>query len=97
MRIALFLKQKKQEEIEKHISQAVVFDMEEDKVIGVENETLETRDAGQLSLWAYTNKVEEIYLPYVDEKLKSFFEALGIRMKGYDELGNDKLFQTFIL
>ena len=97
MRIALFLKQKKQEEIEKHISQAVVFDMEKDKVVGVENETLETRDAGKLSLWAHTNKVEEIYIPHVDEKSKSFFEKMGISMKGYDELGNNKLFQTFIL
>lgn len=93
MRIALVLRQKKQDEI----SQAVVFDVEKDKVVGVENETIHPEDVKSLSSWAETKKVKEIYLPNVEEWVKNLFTKMGITMKAYDELSEDKLFQTFIL
>jgi len=96
MRIALVLKQKKQDEINK-VDQAVVFDVEKDKVVGVQNETLQTKDAKSLSTWAITKKIKEIYIPEVDEQVRAILWALGISMKRYDELENDKLFQTFII
>ena len=97
MRIALLLKSKKQPLNENHVEQAVVFDVEKDKVVGVESETLQSKDVKTLTSWALTKKVKEIYAPYVDEQIRIFFQKLGISVKGYDELSDDRLFQTFIL
>jgi hypothetical protein len=96
MKIALLLKSKKQPKLS-YFEQAVVFDVEKDKVVGVENETLEsTKDVKALRSWAQTKKVKEIYTPYVDEQLRLFFAKLGISLKAYDELSDDRLFRTFV-
>lgn len=95
MKIALLLKSKKQPRA-KHFDQAVVFDVEKDKVVGVENAALESKDAKALSSWVQTKKITEIYIPYVDEQLRMFFSKSGIRLKAYEELSDDRLFRTFI-
>ncbi|MDR1343735.1 MAG: hypothetical protein LBJ39_00115 [Tannerellaceae bacterium] len=95
MKIALLLKSKKQPKVE-HFDCAVVFDVEKDKVIGVENTILGAKDVDNLTSWAQTKKIKEIYTPHVDEHLRLFFSKLGIILKGYDELADNRLFQTFI-
>lgn len=97
MRIALLLRSKKQPKDEKNVEQAVVFDVENDKVVGVENDTLRSKGVEELKFWAQTKRVKEIYSPYVDEQVRTFFRKLGITIKGYDELSDDRLFKTFIL
>lgn len=96
MKIALVLRQNEQRNDE-HISQVVVFDVESDRVVGVENATVQSSDVDTLSRWALTEQVKEIYIPEVDEQLKPIFRMNGITMKRYDELGDNKLFQTFIV
>ncbi|MDR1918751.1 MAG: hypothetical protein LBQ65_03775 [Tannerellaceae bacterium] len=95
MKIALLLKNRKQPK-SNQFEQAVVFDVERDKVVGVENTTLESKDVHALTSWAQTKKVKEIYSPYADDHLRQFFSKLGISLKAYDELSDDRLFQTFI-
>jgi hypothetical protein len=95
MKIALLLKSKKQPK-SSQFDRAVVFDVEKDKVVGVENTTLESKDVNALTSWAQTQKVKEIYSPYADDHLRQFFSKLGISLKGYDELSDDRLFRTFI-
>jgi hypothetical protein len=95
MKIALLLRSKKQPKTE--VEQAVVFDVEKDKVVGVESETLQSKDVKALTSWAQTKKIKEIYSPFVDEQLRIICKALGIKVRGYDELSDDRLFQTFIL
>jgi hypothetical protein len=95
MKIALLMKSKKQLKSH-HVDKAVVFHVEKDKVVGVENTTLESKDVRSLTSWAQTKRVKEIYSPYADEQLRSFFGRFGIRFKAYDELSDDRLFQTFI-
>lgn len=97
MRIALVLEQKRQDEVDRHVSQVVIFNVEKDKVIGVENETVDATKQYSLSLWALTNKVNEIYVPRVDEWIKILSGMMGVNIRSYDELRDDKLFQTFIL
>lgn len=97
MKIALLLKPKKQKEVTKNANQAVVFNVEGNKVVGVENETLETKDVNYLSFWALTRRVKEIYTPEIDEEAKKLFKKLGISIKNYDELEDNRLFNTFIL
>lgn len=97
MRIALVLKQSKQDEVERHISQAVVFNVEDGKVMGVENETLEADNLNSLFLWTLSRKVGEIYIPEVADWVKILFHAVGVTIKRYDELEDNKLFQTFIV
>ncbi|MDR1357237.1 MAG: hypothetical protein LBJ58_06165 [Tannerellaceae bacterium] len=95
MKIALLLKNKKQHKVE-DFDHAVVFDIEKDKVVGVENAMLGTKDVDALTSWAEKKKIKEIYTPQVDESLRLFFGTLGIILKGYDELSDNPLFQTFI-
>ncbi len=96
MRIALLLRQKKQEETDPVLNQAIVFNVKEDKVNGVENETV-AGDMSSLFYWALTEKVNTIYIPVVDSWTKALFRVMGITLKGYDEAVDDKFFQTFIL
>jgi hypothetical protein len=95
MKVALFLKSRKQPK-SNHLDRAVVFDVKKDKVVGVENTTLTSKDVHSLTSWAQTKKVKKIYMPHVDDQLRSFFNKLGISLKGYDELSDDRLFRTFI-
>ena len=97
MKIALLMRSKMQPKDEEHIGEAVLFDVEHDKVVGVETETLKSKDVKELSFWALTKKVKEIYTPEVDEQVRTFFSKIGINIKRYDELSDDRLFQTFIL
>ncbi|MDH6533389.1 hypothetical protein D0T51_00150 [Parabacteroides sp. 52] len=97
MRIALVLDQKRQDEVDRHVSQVVIFTIENDKVIGVENETIDATKQYSLSLWALTNKVNEIYVSKVDDWVKMLSQMMGVNIRAYDELRDDKLFQTFIL
>jgi hypothetical protein len=96
MKIALLLKSMKQHKTGNNLERAVVFDVEKDKVVGVENDTLESKDVNVLTSWAQAKKVKEIYTPYVNEEHRLSLSELGIKMKGYDELSDDRLFQTFI-
>ncbi|MDR2810444.1 MAG: hypothetical protein LBB84_07810 [Tannerellaceae bacterium] len=95
MKIALLLKSKKQPYVN-HVDQAVVFNVEKDKVVGVENTTLESKDVTAFTSWVQKKKVKEIYSPYADDRLRLFFSKLGISFKAYDELSDNRLFQTFI-
>jgi len=97
MRIALVLKQKKHDEVNGDISQAVVFNVENGKVIGVENEEVESTNLNSLFIWALSRKVGEIYIPEVADWVKLLFHAVGVTIKRYDELEDNKLFQTFIV
>jgi len=97
MRIALVLRQKKQDEMNGHISQAVVFNVENDRVIGVENETVDLSNLNSLFIWVFKHRVKEIYIPDVDDWVKLLFHAVGVTIKRYDELEDNKLFQTFIV
>jgi hypothetical protein len=96
MRIALLLKSRKQQMSEDYLERAVVFNLEKGRVVGVENETLDSEDVNSLTSWAQTKKVKEIYAPYVDEQLRLYLGKTGISVKGYDELSENRLFRTFI-
>lgn len=96
MRIALVLRQEKKE-VEDRISRVIVFDVENDKVVGVENVDVASADLNTLSNWALTEQVEEIFVPEANDRVKPYFNLKGIEMKAYDELGDNKLFQTFIV
>lgn len=97
MRIALVLKQKKDDGVDEHLDQVVIFNLEKDKVVGVENHKVETDNLASLTRMALTEQVKEIFIPDADEEIKPYFVRQGITMKGYDELGDNKLFQTFIV
>ncbi len=96
MRIALVLRQEKKE-VDDHISNVVIFDLEKDKVVGVKNRKVESDNLDSLSSMALTEQVKEIFIPEANDKVKPYFVKNGITMKCYDELGDNKLFQTFIV
>lgn len=95
-KIALLLKKNRHSDRHTEEGQIVVFNIEEGQVIGVENQIIRSRDINDLSLWALKKKIKEIYTPEVDEQIRSFFGKMGIHVRKYDELGDNKLFNTFI-
>lgn len=97
MRIALILKHSRSSSSVKHDNKAIIFNVEENKVIGVENEILKSKDIEYLSVWAQNGKIDEIFIPEANEMMKNTFNELGINIKKYDELKNNKLFNTFNL
>ena len=97
MRIALVLKQKESDDVRNPANQAVVFQVENEKVVGVENEEVKADDVNSLSNWALAKKIKTIYIPTFEEWMRNLFLMLGITLKTYDESEDDRLFQTFIL
>ncbi|MCC8197123.1 MAG: hypothetical protein LIP06_00700 [Tannerellaceae bacterium] len=96
MRVALFLKQDPKEGVE-NTGKVVVFTVKENKVVGVENDTVDIEKSGHLSLWALTKKIDEIYIPVINDSIEKLFLSLGITLKSYEELAEDQLFKNYIV
>ncbi|MCC8142514.1 MAG: hypothetical protein LUD02_00225 [Tannerellaceae bacterium] len=96
MRVALVLKQDKQEEVE-NTQKVVVFTVQENKVVGVENETVDTAKEGHLSLWALTKKVNEIYMPAITESLQKLFHAIDVTLMSYEDMAESRIFRNYLV
>jgi hypothetical protein len=96
MKVALLMKSKVLPKSADNPAQAIVFDVEKSKVVGVENDTLESKDLHAITSWAITRKIKEIFSPSVNEQHRQHLGREGIELKSYDELEEDSLFRTFI-
>ncbi|MDR0994679.1 MAG: hypothetical protein LBL81_00125 [Tannerella sp.] len=90
------MRSKKSPKQEQDAQRAIVFDVEKDKVVGVENEKVEAKDLLSLSSWAIAKKIQEIFTPNIDERHRQYLRMQGIQVRSYDELEDNELFQTFI-
>ncbi|MCC8134480.1 MAG: hypothetical protein LUG96_08495 [Tannerellaceae bacterium] len=97
MRIALVLKEDAQDSMTTTTSQAVIFNVVNNKVVGVENETLESQKIHNLSVWAVCKKINQIYVPEVNESLKNMCNKIGVVVDPYEELNNNQLFKNYII
>ena len=93
MKVALILKDdaRQEEDIQ---TQAIVFDVEDERVIGVQNETICSNDVNYLYIWAMCKRVNEVYLP--EMRRHNWVSKSGVKIRSYEELSDNKLFQTFI-
>ncbi|MCC8133481.1 MAG: hypothetical protein LUG96_14335 [Tannerellaceae bacterium] len=42
-------------------------------------------------------KINEIYIPVINDSIEKLFLSLGITLKSYEELAEDQLFKNYIV
>ena len=97
MKVAIFLKNNKLTMLHETNVRVVIFTIEEDKVIGVENRILEKQDGESILNWLNHNYINQIYLSEIDDQIHHIMKTQHIRVKTLDTLKNDKLFNTLAL
>ena len=97
MKVAVFLKNNELTMLDELKVQVVIFNIEKDKVIGVENIVLESLDKDSILSWLKRKSINQVYLSEVDSQVKQIINSLGIQVRTLNTLENDKLYKTLAL
>ncbi|MDH6309591.1 hypothetical protein M2451_001957 [Dysgonomonas sp. PFB1-18] len=73
-----------------------IFELEDDRVKGVETLKLENTETNYFSLLMALKKVTLIYVDSISNDLKNVLNKIGINIKNKDELTNDRFISQFI-
>ena len=93
MKVAVFINKNELTAIHKEKVCVVVFDIEEDKVVGVENINLEEHNKNSIEEWLKNKSINRIYLSEIDNKTLEKLKIKGIKVRTLDTIENDRLFQ----
>ena len=94
MKVAIFIKNNELTALHEEKIRVVIFNMEKDKVVGVENTTLEEQNKESIVNWLYQKSINQIYLSEIDDYSHRQINSKGIQVKTIDKLKNDKLFNS---
>lgn len=97
MKVAIFIKDNELTALHEEKIRVVIFNMEKDKVVGVENTTLEEQNKESIVNWLKQNSINQIYLSEIDDQIHHKLDSHGIRVKTYETLKNDKLYNSLAL
>jgi predicted Fe-Mo cluster-binding NifX family protein len=97
MKVAIFLKNNELTVLHEEKVHVVIFNIEKDKVIGVENTILEEQNKESIVSWLYHQSINQIYLSEIDEQIHHKINSQGIRVKTLETLKNDKLYNSLAL
>ena len=97
MKVALFLKKNELTVLHEEKARVVVFDIKEDKVVGVENIFLENKNNDSITNWLKQNSIKQIYLSKIDIQTYQKLNSKGIKVKTLESIENDKLFKSLAL
>lgn len=73
-----------------------LFDLDDEKVTGVENIKLEETTDNYFSLLMSIKKVSLIYVDTINNDLKRLLDMIGISTKCKDDMNDDKFINQFI-
>lgn len=73
-----------------------IFKMEDDRVIGYENFTIENDEYGQFSTFVKKKKIKLIYMDSINEQLKKLLNRLGINIICKSECLDDRFLDRFV-
>lgn len=93
MKVAIFINKNELTAIYKEKVCVVIFDIEEDKVVGVENINLEEHNKKSIEEWLKNNSINRIYLSEIDNKTLEKLKINGIKVRTLDTIENDRLFK----
>lgn len=96
-KIAIFIKNNELTDLHEDIIRVVIFNMDKDKVVGVENTTLEQQNKESIVNWLSNKSINQIYLSEIDEQTQQKINLKGIRVKTFETLKNDKLYNSLAL
>lgn len=97
MKIAIFIKNNELTDLHEEKTRVVIFNMEKDKVVGVENTILEEKTKDSIASWLYQKSINQIYLSEIDSQAHHKINSKGIHVKTLETLKNDKLFNSLAL
>ena len=97
MKIAIFIKKNELTVLHEEKAHVVIFNIEEDKVVGVENISLEEQDKKSIENWLKHKSINRIYLSEIDNQTHQKLNSKGIKVKTLESLENDKLFKSLAL
>lgn len=96
MKIALFLKRDKIDDVENDSIPIIVLYTNENSVVKVEKDMLVKKDVNYMALWLLTKRIREIYVMDIDLMIKKLFENLGVVVKKYEDIDKNPLLKRFI-
>lgn len=97
MKVAIFINKNELTTIHEEKVCVVIFDIEDDKVVGVENIDLKEHDKKSIENWLKQKAINRIYLSQIDDHTHEKLKLNGIKVRTLDTLENDKLFKRLAL
>lgn len=97
MRIAVFLHNDNLKVLNKDAVQAFTFDVNNDLIISIGQETLITSNLNSVSLWLLNKSIEEIYITTINSTTKCYLERIGITVRSMDELKDNPILKSFVI
>ena len=97
MRIAVFLHNDNLKVLNKDAVQAFAFDVNNDLIISIGQETLITSNLNSVSLWLLNKSIEEIYITTINNTAKCYLERIGITVRSMDELKDNPILKSFVI
>ena len=97
MKVAIFIKKNELTVLHEKKARVVIFNIKEDKVVGVENIILENQNNDSIVSLLHSNSINQIYLSDIDDHSHQKLTSKGIKVKTLESLKDDKLFRSLAL
>ena len=97
MKVAIFINKNELTAIHKEKVCVVIFEIEEDKVVGVENINLVEHNKKSIENWLKQKSITRIYLSEIDDHTLQKLNLNGIKAMTLESIENDKLFEKLAL
>ena len=97
MKVAIFIKNNELTVLNEEKLHVVIFNFEENKVVGVEHKILQNQTNESIEHWLYNKSVNQIYLSEIDEQFHHKLKARGIHVRTLEDLEGDKLYSSLAL
>ncbi len=97
MKVAMFIKDEKLDRINADAVRVLVFDIEGNKIVGIEEDCLYKKNLNFLSVWLLNKRINVVYIQETNDGVDNYFKKLDIEVKTHEDLKNDPLFYAFLL
>lgn len=95
MKIALFLTDDRINNHDVDMIPIMILYTDKKSVVGVDRDFVIKKDVNYLALWLLANKIEELYVMYIDPLTKKLFEKLGVTVHIRNEIKKDHYLKNF--
>lgn len=96
MKIALFLKEDKIDDVNTDTIPIIVLHTNDTSIIEVEKDIFVKKDINYMALWLLTKRIKEVYVMDIDSMVKKLFENLGVIVRKYEDIEKNPLLKRFI-
>ncbi|MGV8963753.1 MAG: hypothetical protein ACOH2V_10310 [Candidatus Saccharimonadaceae bacterium] len=97
MKIAVFLKNNELTVLHESNAHVVIFNIEKEKVVGVENVILEEQTKDSILSWLTRKSINQLYLSEIDDQIHNKITLQGIKVRTRETLKDDKLYNKMSL